>query len=143
MHDHYFSILPQHLEAVPKTFDDVRMSCLVLVAEATGPAAFPVERRVQACLQPREANPLGGAPSGARLPPAAHFQVYVNSDVILPLLKLVCNCLLVIIMGLTVNLTRAGRCGNATWSPTGLAGLRATEGFLSAGCGGVPLFCDC
>lgn len=82
MHDHYFSILPQHLEAVPKTFDDVRMSCLVLVAEATGPAAFPVERRVQACPQPREANPLGGAPSGARLPPAARFQVYVNSDVI-------------------------------------------------------------
>lgn len=67
------------------------------------------------------------------------FRVYVNSDVILPLLKLVCDCLLVIVMGLTVSLTGAGRGGNAGWSPAGLAGLWVIEGFLSAGCGGVPV----
>lgn len=32
-------------------------------------------------------------------------------------LKLVCDCLLVIVMGLSVSLTRTGRWGNAAQSP--------------------------
>lgn len=46
------------------------------------------------------------------------FRMYLNFDMIFPLvLRLVCDYLLVIVMGLSVSLTGTGRCGNAARSP--------------------------